>query len=137
MRMIACSVMLMLLTSVAYPQELTPGQRAAKANQEEYKAKRKRQAQMRRLQLEAEQVQQQQRLQYYQNFVVPQQQAQAQKNFNNYLQYNEMIQRDEMIQIQRNRNFLLQQQIWNQQLRNGRQPIYYGVPPYGIDLRYP
>ena len=113
------------------------GAAAAKRYREEHKAKRMRAARKRNLRRENELAQQQQRLQHYLSVVVPQQRKAAQENFDRTMKFRESMQRDQMIQLQRDQNFILRQQLWNQELQQGRQPVYYGVPPYGIDMRYP
>lgn len=49
--------------------------------------------------------------------------------------------RKQLLQAQQQRNSLMQQDMSNRTLgiynQQWRQPINYGVPPYGIDLRYP
>lgn len=107
------------------------------SREDERRAAKRRDSMKRRMIQQAEALRKEQEWQHYLTVILPQQREAAQQSFDNSMEFQEMMQRDQMIQLQRDQNFLLQQQIWNQQLREGRQPIYYGVPPYGIDLRYP
>ncbi|WP_417385399.1 hypothetical protein [Gimesia sp.] len=77
---------------------------------------RRRQKHQHQVAVRAAQAEQQHEAQrYYQSVILPQQQAAAQQSFENSMQAVDRMNQQEMLNIQRERNYLLQQKIWNDQ----------------------
>lgn len=73
---------------------------------------------------------------YYDTVLRPQELKEAEFRYQQRKDIADKWQKFEEIQIQRNRNWILQQGVWNNGYGPRRNPIIYGVQPYGIRLPY-